>query len=177
MADFTSTQAQLAAARAALRRSATGRTAGGSAGADRRRQRWTLRPGRAARRTTRQNLAQLAAAAKQARPSRRCRAEMHCKSARASVGAGDRGISPSSPIRSRMSACSSDSSPFLLFPVRIETRFRDQSPPAAASQRHRRCRRPHASASGCASIPTTARSTPSSRCSRSRSWPTSRAIG
>jgi hypothetical protein len=122
MADFNSTQAQLAAARtahdaaqlAALQAAARARQAQAA---------FDL----ATRQTSSQdkgaqNLAQLAAAAKQAAASQAA-AQNALQSARASVVQATAAFANFNTPQESV-ALLSDSSPFLLFPVRIETRFR-----------------------------------------------------
>src|SRR5271169_5908073 len=122
MADFTSTQSQLAAARAAqdeaqlaaLQAAARARQA--QAALDlATRQTTTRREGA-------QNLAQLAAAAKEAAASQSA-AQNALQSARATVAKATAAFANFSTPQQNV-ALLNDSSPFLLFPVRIETRFR-----------------------------------------------------
>ncbi len=141
---------------------------------------WISRPARPVPHGDAQNLSQLAAAAKQAVASQTA-AQNALQSARASVVQATAAFANFNTPQQNV-ALLSDSSPFLLFPVRIETRFRaapvTTPPPGIAVAAAAALRSPHRRTS-CwfASIPTIARSTPSSRCSRSQNSPMSKPIG
>jgi hypothetical protein len=125
MADFTSAQAQLAAARAAqdsvqlAALQATARARRAQAALD-------IAIRQTAQRDQAQNLAQLVAAAEQA-SSDQAAATAKLLAARANVNAATAAFANFSTPQQNVSSLS-DAAPFLLFPVRIETRFRTTTP-------------------------------------------------
>ena len=135
MADFTNNAGTVRGRTNRSRRSATGRLAGGGASADRHRRRSTWPLGsKAPIRTETAEISLNCRPKRSERPPRAMQRRRHCKThERRSAGIAGQFAVFTDPQQNveRLS----EHSPFLLFPVRIETRFRTivaQAPPGIA---------------------------------------------